>query len=77
MRHITKLTQKNGLFRNMEQPKLLIQQSFLNIMDVLRHKRFGCSTVYDKDFLKWDESGGFWVRNGKNMDESGGFLEKN
>ena len=31
-------------------------------MDVLRHKRFGCSTVYDKDFLRKDESGGFGAK---------------
>ena len=34
-------------------------------MYLLRHKRFGCSNVYDKDFLRRDESGGFWVK----MDE--------
>ena len=28
-------------------------------MDVLRHKMFDCSPVYDKDFLGRDESGGF------------------
>ena len=29
-------------------------------MDVLHHKRLGCSAVYDKDFLRRDESGGFF-----------------
>ena len=63
-RHIPKLTQKNGLFCNREQPNLFIQRSSLNIMDVLRHKRFGCSAVYDQDFLRWNESGGFVAKNG-------------
>ena len=48
--HIPKLTQKNGLFCNRDQPNLFTQLSSLNIMDVLRHKRFGCSAVYDEDF---------------------------
>ena len=34
-------------------------------MDVLRHKSFGCSAVYDKDFLRRDESGGFGGEMGK------------
>ena len=34
-------------------------------MDVLHHKMFGCYAVYDKDFLRWYESGGFWEK----MDE--------
>ena len=46
-------------------------------MDVLRHKRFVYSAVYDKDFLGRDESGGFWGRIGRNLDESGGFWSKN
>ena len=53
------LHRKNGLFCNREQPKLFIQRCSLNIMDVLCHKSFGCSNVYDKDFLRRDESGGF------------------
>ena len=28
-------------------------------MDVMRHKIFGCSAVYDMDFLRRDESNGF------------------
>ena len=28
-------------------------------MDLLRHKRFGCSAVYDKDFLRQDEAAAF------------------
>ena len=39
-------------------------------MDVLRHKVFGCSSVYDKDFLRQDESGGFGGGNGRNFDFS-------
>ena len=62
--HIPKLTQKNGLFCNRDQPNLFTQLSSLNIMDVLRHKRFGCSAVYDKDFLRRDESGGFGAKTG-------------
>ena len=34
-------------------------------MDVLRHKMFDCSAIYDKYFLRRDESGGFWAK----MDE--------
>ena len=41
-------------------------------MDVLRRKRFGCSAVYDKDFLRRNESGGFGAKNGLKFDESGG-----
>ena len=61
----------------MEQPNLFIQKYFLNILDVLRHKRFGCSAVYNKDLLRRDESGGFWAKNGKSLDESGGLWSKN
>ena len=53
-------------------------------MDVLHHKRFGRSAVYDKAFLRWDESGGFWEKMdeilmkaavlGQKMDESWIFL---
>ena len=64
-RHIPKLTEKNGPFCNREHPNLFIQRSSINIMDVLHHKRFGCSAVYDKDFLRRDESSGFWAK----MDE--------
>ena len=46
-------------------------------MDVLHHKGFGCSAVYDKDFLRRDEIGVFWSKNGRNLDESGGFWSKN
>ena len=53
-----------AFFVNREQPNLFIKQSSFNIMDVLRHKRFGCSAVYDKDFLRRDESGSFGARNG-------------
>ena len=45
-------------------------------MDVMCHKRFGCFAVYDKDFLRQDESGGFWTKNGQHLDESSGFGEK-
>ena len=31
-------------------------------MDVLCHKRFGCSAVYYKYLLRRDESGGFGVK---------------
>ena len=58
------LHRKNGLFCNREQPKLFIQRCSLNIMDVLCHKRFGCSAVYDKDFLRQDTIGGFGAKNG-------------
>ena len=34
-------------------------------MYVLHHKRFGCSTVYDKDFIRQDESGSFGAKIGK------------
>ena len=54
-----------------------MQRSSLNIMDVLCHKRFGCSADYDKDFLRWDESGSFGAKNGQNLDKSGSFLAKN
>ena len=64
---------KNGLFCNREQPNLFIQRSSLNIMYMLRHKMLGCSSVYDEDFLRRDESGGLWGGNGQNLDESGGF----
>ena len=60
--HITNLTQKNCLFCNREQPNLFIQQSYLNIMYVLHHKRFGCSTVYDKDYIRRDEISGVWAK---------------
>ena len=46
-------------------------------MNVLRHKRFFCSAVYDEDFLRWDESGGSGGKNGRNLDESGRFGAKN
>ena len=46
-------------------------------MDVLRHKRFGYSDVYDKDLLRWYEIRGFGAKNGQNLDESGGFVAKN
>ena len=46
-------------------------------MDVLRHKRFGCSAVYNNDFLVRDEIGGFWAKNGQNLDESGDYWAKN
>ena len=72
-RHIPKLTQKNGLFLNREQPNLFIQQYSLNIMDMLRHKSFGCSDVYDNNFLRRDESRGLGGESGQNLDESGGF----
>ena len=52
---------KNGLLNIREQPNLLIQRYSLNIMDMMRGKRFGCSTIYDKDFLRRDKSGGFWA----------------
>ena len=42
-------------------------------MDVMSHKRFGCSDVYDKYLLQWNESGGFGAKNGQNLGESGGF----
>ena len=67
------LHRKNGLFCNMEQPKSFIQQPSLNIMDVLRHKTFGCSAIYDQHFLRQDESSSFWGGNGKSLDESGSF----
>ena len=70
------LYRKNGLFGNMEHPNLFIQRPSLNIMDVLRHKRFVCSAIYDKDLLRRDESGGFWSKNGRNLDEIGSFSEK-
>ena len=31
-------------------------------MDVLRHKRFGCSDVYDQDFPMQGERGGFGAK---------------
>ena len=46
-RHITKITQKNGLFFNKEQTNLFIQRSSIKIMDMMRHKKFGCYAVYD------------------------------
>ena len=46
----------------MYQPNLCIQQPPLNIMDVPCHKMFGCFDVYDKDFLRQDESDGFWTK---------------
>ena len=46
-------------------------------MYVLRHKRFGGSAVYDNYFLMRGESGGFWAKDGRNLDESGGFGVKN
>ena len=58
-RHIPKLARKNGFFCNREKPDLFIKISSLNIMDVMRHKRFGCSNVYDTDLFRRDESGGF------------------
>ena len=51
MWHIPNITQKNCLFCYREQPNLFIKRSSLNIMDVMRHKRFGCNDVYDKHFL--------------------------
>ena len=45
-------------------------------MDVLRHKNFGYSAVYDKGLLRWDESGRFGAKSGQNLDESGGFRAK-
>ena len=45
-------------------------------MDVLCDKRCGCSDIYDKDFLRRDESGGFCAKNGQNLYESGGFFAK-
>ena len=83
-RHIPKLARKNGFFCNREKPDLFIKISSLNIMDVMRHKRFGCSNVYDTDFFRQDESGGvgakmdkFWMKaaafgkkNGQNLDFS-------
>ena len=75
-RHIPNLTQKNGMFCKREHPNIFIQRSSLNIMYMLRHKMLGCSSVYDEDFLRRDESGGLWGGNGQNLDESGGFGEK-
>ena len=72
-RHVTNLTQKNWHFCNKEQPNLFIQQSSLNIMDVLHRIRFGCFAVYDKDFLRRDESGSFGAKDGKKLDEISGF----
>ena len=72
-RHIPRLTQKNGLFCNREQPNLFLQVSSLYIMDVLRHKRFGCSDVYDSDLLRRDESGGFVAKYGKNWMNAAAF----
>ena len=45
-------------------------------MDVLRYKRFGCSTVYDKDFLRRDESGGFWAKMDKIWMKAADFGQK-
>ena len=45
-------------------------------MDVMRRKRFGCSDIYSKDLLMQDENGGFWTKNGQNLDESSGFGAK-
>ena len=56
------------LFPNRERPNLFIQRPSLNIMDVLRHKRLCCYDVYDKYFPKRDEIGGFWAKNGQNLD---------
>ena len=75
-RHIPKLTEKNGPFCNREHPNLFIQRYYLNIMDVMCHKIFDCSAVYDKDLLRRDESGGFWAKNGRSLDESGGYGQK-
>ena len=76
--HIPKLTQKNCLFCNREQPNLFIQRYSLNIIDMLCNKSFGFFAAYDKDFLRWDESGGFGGGGGgQNLEESGGFGEKN
>ena len=41
-------------------------------MDVLRHKSFGGSTVYDKDFFRQDKRGGFGANNVRNLAERGG-----
>ena len=76
-RHIPNITQKNELFCNREQPNLFIQQSSLNIINVLQYKRSGCSAVYDKDFLRWDESGSSGAKNGRNFDESSNLKAKN
>ena len=43
---------------------------------MLRHKRFGCSDVYDKDLLARGENGGFGARKGQHLDGSGGFGKK-
>ena len=67
---------KNDPSCDREQPKKFIQQSSSNIMDVLHHYRYGCYAIYDKDFIRQDESGGFWGGNGQNLDESGGFGAK-
>ena len=56
---------RKSTFFVMGNKKPFIQKSTLNIMDVLHHKKFGCYAVYDKDFLRWYESGGFWEK----MDE--------
>ena len=45
-------------------------------MDVLCHKKFGCSPVYDKDILRRDENGGFGAKNGQILDENGLFWAK-
>ena len=45
-------------------------------MDALRHKKFGCSPVYDKDILRRDENGGFGAKNGQILDENGLFWAK-
>ena len=42
-------------------------------MDVLRHKTFGCSAIYDQHFLRQDESSSFWGGNGQSLDESDSF----
>ena len=46
-------------------------------MDVLLHKSFGCSSVYDKYFLRWNKSGSFGAKIGQNLDERVGFGAKN
>ena len=55
----------------MEDPNLFIEEYYLNIIDVLHHKRILHLSVCDKDILRQDESGGFGTTNGQNLDEIG------
>ena len=71
------LHRKMAFYWNREHPNVFIKQSSLNIMNVMRHKRFGYFTVYDKDFLRQDESGRLLDKNmDKFLDESSGFGAK-